>query len=193
MCPDELRSRRNTLPLPLRKPFRSGSKPERFTRQQLARPFTVRTCKQDARGRSWRKRYFAFVQIDNADLGELLVANGLARVFGAASDPPEMNTSRVEWRRLEQLERRAKEQKIGGWGVGSGRLNTRTAARPQSSLGKKLDVNTASIEALQRIPEIGIVLAQRIIAARPFRNADDLRQVKGIGEKRYAALRPFFE
>jgi endonuclease YncB( thermonuclease family) len=170
-----------------------GLEAEGFTRQQLARPFTVRTCKQDARGRSRRKRYFAFVQIDNADLGELLVANGLARVFGAASDPPGMNTPRVEWRKLKQLERRAKEQKIGGWGIGSGRLNTRTVAQPQSSLGERLDVNTASIEALQEIPEIGLVLAKRIIAARPFRSADDLREVKGIGGKRYAALRPFFE
>lgn len=170
-----------------------GLEAKRFTRQQLARPFTVRTCKQDARGRSWRKRYFAFVQIDNADLGELLVANGLARVFGAASDPPGMNTPRVEWRKLEQLERRAKEQKIGGWGVESGRLNTRTAAQPPASLGKKLDVNTASIDALKGIPGNGLVLAQRIIAARPFRSADNLRQVKGIGGKRYAALRPFFE
>lgn len=170
-----------------------GIEAERFTRQQLARPFTVRTCKQDARGRSWRKRYFAFVQIDNADLGELLVANGLARVFGAASEPPGMNTPGLEWRKLKQLERRAKEQKIGGWGVASRRLNTRTAAQPQSPLGKKLDVNTASIAALEALPGIGLVLAQRIIAARPFRSANDLRQVQGISQKRYAALRPFFE
>jgi endonuclease YncB( thermonuclease family) len=170
-----------------------GLEAERFTRQQLARPFTVRTCRQDARGRGWRKRYFAFVQIDHGDLGELLVANGLARVFGAASDPPGMNTPGVEWRRLKQLERRAKEQTIGGWGVGAGRLNTRAAVQPQSSLGTKLDVNTASINALLEIPGIGLVLAKSIVAARPFRSANDLRRVKGIGEKRYAALRPFFD
>lgn len=192
-----------------------GMEAERFTRQKLARPFTVRTCLQDARGRSRLPRYFAFVQIENADLGELLVANGLARVFGAASDPPDMNTPEVEWRKLEQLERKAKEQKIGGWGIGGGRLNTRASSQPGASVdyfeaffhpraaqpsstsppatGAKLDVNNASLEALQDLPGIGLVLAKRIVAARPFPSADDLRHVKGIGEKKYAKLRPYFE
>jgi endonuclease YncB( thermonuclease family) len=85
-----------------------GLEAERFTRQQLARPFTVHTCKQDARGRSRLKRYFAFVQTATADLGEQLVANGLARLYGAASEAPDMNTPEVEWRKLEQLERKAK-------------------------------------------------------------------------------------
>ncbi len=194
-----------------------GAEAERFTRQQLIRPFTVRTCLQDARGRSRLPRYFAFVQIDNADLGELLVANGLARVFGAANDPPDMNTPEVEWRKLEQLERKAKAQRIGGWGIGAGRLNTRASTQPgatvdyfeaffhphaaatpgpatsPSATGAKLDINSASIEALQDLPGIGLVLAKRIIAARPFRSADDLRQVKGIGAKRYEQLRPYFQ
>ncbi len=110
-----------------------GLEAERFTRQQLAHPFTVRTCKQDARGRSRLKRYFAFVQTETADLGEQLVANGLARVYGAASEAPDMNTPEVEWRKLEQLERKAKEERIGGWGIGDGRLNTRAATQPVTS------------------------------------------------------------
>ena len=35
------------------------------------------------------------------------------------------------------------------------------------------------------IPGIGPVMAARIIAARPFRSADDLKKVSGIGEKKY--------
>ncbi len=190
-----------------------GLEAELFTRQKLARPFAVRTCLQDARGRSQLPRYFAFVQTESADLGEALVANGLARVYGAASEAPGMNTPEIEWRKLEQLERAAKEQKVGGWGLGSGRLNTRSATQPGSSthsfdaffhphatraartrsLGGKLDLNTASLEALQDIPGIGIVLAKRIVAARPFGRADDLRKVKGVGAKRFAELRPYFE
>jgi DNA uptake protein ComE-like DNA-binding protein len=194
-----------------------GLEAERFMRRELGRPFTVRTCLQDARGRSRLPRYFAFVQIDNFDLGELLVANGLARVFGAASDPPDMNSPEVEWRKLEQLERKAKEQKIGGWGIGSGRLNNRASTQPGTSVddfeaffhphgpsptpsatqpaapGTRLDLNEASIGALQDLPGVGLVLAKRIIAARPFKSADDLRQVKGIGAKKYAILRPYFQ
>jgi competence protein ComEA len=57
----------------------------------------------------------------------------------------------------------------------------------------KLDVNAASLAELQNIPGIGPVVAQRIIEARPFKSADDLQRVKGIGAgKRYEKIRPFF-
>ena len=36
-------------------------------------------------------------------------------------------------------------------------------------------------------------MAARIIAARPFRNADDLEKVSGIGNKKYAEMRPYFQ
>lgn len=195
-----------------------GREAERFTRQQLARPFTVRTCKQDARGRSRLPRYFAFVQNGTADLGERLVANGLARVYGAASEAPGMNAPEVEWRKLEQLERKARNQKIGGWGIATGRLNTRANSQPSTSddyfeaffhplpaspfgnrifaepaSGARLDINTATSEALLAIPGIGPVLAGRIIAARPFKSADELARVKGIGKVKYLRVRPYFD
>lgn len=56
----------------------------------------------------------------------------------------------------------------------------------------KLDVNTAAEKQLRDLPGIGPVLAQRIIAARPFRSADDLKKVNGIGDKKYAKIRPYF-
>ncbi len=190
-----------------------GIEAERFTRQKLARPFTIRTCKQDARGRSRRPRYFAYAQTDTADLGEQLIANGLARVYGAA--PPDMRTPEGEWRKLEQLEGKAKKEKIGGWGMGAGRFHTRATAQPSPNTDSfhvssqpnarptseqkvpgsdaKLEVNSASMEALQSIPGVGKVLAERIIEARPFQSANDLRQVRGIGAKRYERLRPYFE
>ncbi len=191
-----------------------GHEAERFTRQKLIHPFTVRTCLQDARGRSHLPRYFGFVQAAGADLGESLVANGLARVYGAASDPPEMDKAEVEWRKLQAFERKAKQQSVGGWGVGNGRLNIRAREQPGASddsfdsffhpksavtkaatgkPGAKLDINTASMEALQNIPGIGKVLAGRIIDARPYKSADDLRHVKGIGQKKYEKLRLYFD
>jgi DNA uptake protein ComE-like DNA-binding protein len=37
------------------------------------------------------------------------------------------------------------------------------------------------------------VIRARIIAARPFKSADELRRVKGIGPARYARIREFFQ
>ena len=184
-----------------------------FTQQKLVRPFTVRTCFQDARGRSHLPRYFAFIEIGGADLGESLIANGLARVYGAASEAPGINSPEVEWRKLEELEAKAKQEKIGGWGIAVGRIHSRAATEPGVSsdyflaffhpktvnaaqperAGGKVDVNSATTEQLESIPGIGPVLAQRIIAARPFQSADDLQRVKGIKAKKYETLRPYFQ
>src|SRR6266508_3011300 len=57
----------------------------------------------------------------------------------------------------------------------------------------QIDINTATEKELKMIPGIGAVIAGRIIAARPFRSADDLKKVNGIGEKKYAKIRPYFQ
>ena len=66
---------------------------------------------------------------------------------------------------------------------------TNTTEAPAA--GTKLNLNTATSEQLLSIKGVGPVLAGRIIAARPFKSADDLRNVKGIGEKKFAQIRPF--
>jgi len=43
------------------------------------------------------------------------------------------------------------------------------------------------------VPGIGHVMAARIIAARPFSSADDLKKVSGIGDKKYVQIRPYFQ
>jgi endonuclease YncB( thermonuclease family) len=69
--------------------------------------------------------------------------------------------------------------------------NPASAVTPEDQ--SKLDVNTASSAELENIPGIGPVLAQRIIAARPFKSADDLQNVKGIGAgKKYQQIRSNF-
>ncbi len=57
----------------------------------------------------------------------------------------------------------------------------------------QIDINTATEKELRMIPGIGPVMAARIIAGRPFRSADDLRKINGIGDKTYAKVRPYFE
>jgi len=36
------------------------------------------------------------------------------------------------------------------------------------------------------------VMVRRITDARPFRSHDDLKKVNGIGDKKYAQIRPYF-
>ncbi len=57
----------------------------------------------------------------------------------------------------------------------------------------KLNINTSSEPELESISGIGPVLAHRIMAARPFNTADDLRYIKGIGHITYGKIRPYFE
>lgn len=208
-----------------------GEAAAKFVEEKLAQPFSVRTCKQGAMGRSNAVRYYAFVQTSEGDLGELLVANGLARVHGAAPAEDETFSPKAVKTKLRRFEQEARRLQVGGWGARTGRMNARLlspgkkkeldsfdtffhperaiVARPQVSLpkpdatagtaapalpsvGGKLDANTATVDELVNLKGIGPVLAQRIIEARPFKNADGLRRVKGIGPKKYGQIRPFF-
>ena len=235
---------------------------KKFSRQKLAAPFTVRTRMQDALGRSKKQRFYAFIETSEGDLGELLVANGLARVHGAIASSGRSAPARQK-RKLEQLERVAKQQKVGAWGASVGRMTarlpkdpaksgvssfdaffhpervaaatatkaaddeddepeataapatpaplvpppiTRPAATPPASLvpvskaapaaplvaGGKLDPNTATAEQLMAIKGIGPILAGRIIEARPYKSSNELQKAKGIGPKKYEAIRPYF-
>ena len=53
-----------------------------------------------------------------------------------------------------------------------------------------VNVNAATIETLCTLPEVGPELAQRIIAARPFSQPDDLLKIKGIGPATLTKIKP---
>ena len=60
------------------------------------------------------------------------------------------------------------------------RLHGHAPADPDASPPPRVNVNTATLQELIDLPEIGAALARRIIAGRPYRSLDDLRRVKGL-------------
>jgi len=53
----------------------------------------------------------------------------------------------------------------------------------------KIDVNSASVQALESLPDIGPVLAERIIDGRPYHDIEELDRVKGIGPATIDAIK----
>src|SRR4051812_6932997 len=56
-----------------------------------------------------------------------------------------------------------------------------------------IDINTASVAELTNLPGIGESKAKAIVeyrAADPFKSVEDLKKVKGIGDKSFETLRP---
>ncbi len=64
---------------------------------------------------------------------------------------------------------------------------------PSDTLGAPLDLNTATLDQLEELPGVGPVLAQRILDYRTahgrFSSVDELREVSGIGDQRFAELK----
>ena len=59
----------------------------------------------------------------------------------------------------------------------------------QLAPGQKLNLNTASKEDLDKLPEIGPVKAQAIIEGRPYKKIEDVMKVKGIKEGTFEKIK----
>lgn len=60
-----------------------------------------------------------------------------------------------------------------------------------------ININTATVEELDKLPHIGRKTAEVIVQFRtdngPFRRVEHIMQIRGISEKRFIELQPFLK
>lgn len=73
--------------------------------------------------------------------------------------------------------------------------STETAAASKLAPGTKININTASVEELDKLPGIGHVKAQAIVDYRttngPFKSPEDIENVKGIKEGTFSKIKDY--
>jgi len=186
-----------------------GNEAKTFVDHVLVKPFTVHTALASALGRSSKGRVYGFITTaDGNDLASLLVKNGFARTHGIGRKTPDGISHDEMVKRLQDFEISAMLKRVGIWSesdpdrIAGLRSKQRSEDRELQEVRDQVtkakfpqglvDLNTASEKELQSIKGIGPVLAERIIAGRPYRTVDDLLKVKGIGPKILETIRPYF-
>lgn len=154
----------------------------RMSKQMLSAPFRVVTRWEDAMGRSSLPRHYAYVlPAGGGDLGATLLAGGLARARGSSPATPAGFPRVGTGQEYRQLQDGARMGRRGAWGHETGR---RADMSRRGTDGSRINVNTAEAWQLETLPGIGPVLAERIIARRPYSREVDLLRVPGIGQDR---------
>jgi comEA protein len=73
--------------------------------------------------------------------------------------------------------------------------SVRAADAPDAASGKKVNINQATSAQLGYLPRVGSKVADRIVEYRKshgqFSQAEDLMEVKGIGERLFKELKPY--
>jgi len=174
----------------------------------LSEPFAVHTSFANALGRSAKPRISAYITTTkNESLEELLVTKGLAKPTSVERATPDGKSASERNAELEDCEIVAAIKRIGIWKhcdpdrLLEMREMDREEARRLAAVDavfetplpvEPIDVNSAS---LQQLESTGLRkdLADKVIQMRPFESIDQLIEVKGIGPKTLAKIRPYLK
>jgi len=81
----------------------------------------------------------------------------------------------------------------GGVATATGGGSASAAAGSATAPGAPVNINTASLEELDALSGVGPATAQKIIdyrlASGPFKTVDDIKNVSGIGDAKFAAMK----
>ena len=69
------------------------------------------------------------------------------------------------------------------------RPQSAASLRPSTNQVAKVNLNTATQAELEKLPNIGPKRAEAIIAARPFRQLEDLTKIKGLSRSQFNELK----
>ncbi|TAE30157.1 MAG: helix-hairpin-helix domain-containing protein [Candidatus Kapaibacterium sp.] len=86
-------------------------------------------------------------------------------------------------------------KKVVGTGVGGSPTRAKKAGTEKISTGT-INLNTATLQDLMRLPGVGEATAEKILlerSLRRFTRIEDVMRVKGIGKKKFEAMKPFLE
>jgi len=127
------------------------------------------------------------------ETGALLI---ISKDFSKVSESPP-HPSPLPPGEKEKHERPLLKGEIGGINYDEIKIKiSRMAANKLLVFSIPLDLNRVSMEDLCLIPGIGESLAQEVIAYRErrrgFRSVEELKNVRGVGEKKYKSLKEFF-
>ena len=95
--------------------MKAGRKARDTVQELLREPFVIHTRRASAAGRSTEPRYYAFVDVGDKSLAELLVSQGLARTKGVTTNLPTGENWKVFVERLQALENEARQKQLGIW------------------------------------------------------------------------------
>ena len=113
--PERVREQSEHFGITLDATLKAGARARERVQELMREPFVVRTRMASAAGRGRQTRYYAIVEVGGKSLAEVLVSEGLAWTKGVAPNLPSGEKATAYMKRLEGLEREARQKRLGAW------------------------------------------------------------------------------